>query len=106
MLRVAGKQLSRRIPLHPAPSKILREVTLRLLELYATENRWEDSASVIWNAYEHTDPADHLPLLSMRVRSELERLSPEASISTLKRYVAADPSDWEALRALARASWR
>ncbi|MGC8638764.1 MAG: tetratricopeptide repeat protein [Isosphaeraceae bacterium] len=89
--------------LHPTPSATLREVTLQLLGLYATENRWEEAAVVVWNAYEHTNPADHLALLSMRVRSELERLAPEAAISALQSYVAADPTDWEALRALAHA---
>jgi tetratricopeptide (TPR) repeat protein len=90
-------------PLHPTPSDILRDVSLQLLGLYATENRWEDAALVLWNAYEHTNPTDHLSLLSMRVQSELERLAPQATISTLNGYVAADPSDWEARRALARA---
>ena len=89
--------------LHPTPSPTLRGVTLQLLGLYATENRWEEAAVVVWNAYEHTNPVDHLSLLSMRVRSELERLAPEAAITPLERYVAADPGDWEALRALARA---
>ena len=37
----------------------------------------------------------------MRVKSELERLAPEATIGRLERYVAADRTDWEALRALA-----
>ena len=78
-------------------------MSLQLLGLYATENRWEDAAVVVWNAYEHTDLVDHLSLLSMRVRSELERLAPEVTIGIVKRYVAADPSDWEARRALARA---
>ena len=90
-------------PLHPTPPDILRNVSLQLLGLYATENRWEDAALVVWNAYEHTGPADHISLLSMRVRSELERLAPVATISILERYVAGDPTDWEALRALARA---
>jgi tetratricopeptide (TPR) repeat protein len=90
-------------PLHPVPSGTLREVILQLLSLYATENRWEDAAIIVWHAYEQTSQEDHLALLSMRVRSELERLAPEATIGIVKRYVAADPYDWEALRALARA---
>lgn len=100
---VCWQKLVQDDPLHPTPSETLREVTLQLLNLYATENRWEDAALVIWNAYENTNSVDHLSLLSMRTRSELERLSPEATIGTLELYVSADPSDWEALRALARA---
>jgi thioredoxin-like negative regulator of GroEL len=90
-------------PLHPPTSDILRDVSLQLLGLYAMENRPENAAVVLWNAYEHANPVDHLSLLSMRVRSELERLAPEATIIQLARFVAEDPSDWEALRALARA---
>lgn len=89
-------------PLHPTPADTLRDATLLLLDLYATENRWEDAAVVLWHAYENTNAVDHVSLLSMRVRSELERLSPDATLPKLKRYVEADPSDWEALRALAR----
>ena len=40
----------------------------------------------------------------MRVRSELERVAPDETIKKLERYVAADPTDWEALRALAKAA--
>jgi len=90
-------------PLQPPPSATLRDVSLQLLGLYATENRWEDAAVVLWNAYENTGPEDHLSLLSMRVRSELERVAPEATFSVVERYVAADPTDWDALRALALA---
>ena len=39
----------------------------------------------------------------MRVKSELERLAPEATIGRLQRYVAADRTDWEALRGGSRA---
>ena len=48
-------------------------------------------------------PADLPTLLSMRLRSEMERVAPEETVPRLERYVAADPTDWEALRALARA---
>ena len=42
----------------------------------------------------------------MRLRSELERVAPAETIVLLERYAAADPTDWEALRALARAERR
>lgn len=100
---ICWRAIEQEDPLHPPASEILSDVSLQLLGLYAMENRPEDAAVVLWNAYEHAKPVDHLSLLSMRVRSELERLAPEATIIQLARYVAADPSDWEALRALARA---
>ncbi|MGC8644146.1 MAG: tetratricopeptide repeat protein, partial [Isosphaeraceae bacterium] len=42
-------------------------------------------------------------LLSMRLLSELERVAPAETLPLLQRFVAAQPDDWEALRALARA---
>ncbi|WP_165231906.1 tetratricopeptide repeat protein [Aquisphaera insulae] len=90
-------------PLHPTPPEILGAASQQLLGLYATENRWEDAARVIWETYDRAGPDDRLALLSMRVKSELERIAPEAAMPILERYVAADPTDWEALRARARA---
>src|SRR5271166_3020651 len=90
-------------PLHPSPPDITQAASHQLLGLYATEYRRDDAAEVIWETYERTSPADHPALLGMRVKSELEQLAPEATIGRLERYVAADRTDWEALRALARA---
>jgi tetratricopeptide (TPR) repeat protein len=90
-------------PLHPRPPEIFHDACLELLKLYSTEDRWEDAYVVIWRAYEEAVPADHPTLLSMRLRSELERVAPAESVGPIRRYVAADPADWEALRALARA---
>ncbi len=90
-------------PLHPSPPDTMHTASQQLLELYATENRWDDAAEIIWETYDRTVPAEQLSLLGMRVKCELERLSPEATISQLERYAAADVTDWEARRALARA---
>jgi tetratricopeptide (TPR) repeat protein len=90
-------------PLHPGPPDIVHDASLELLKLYSTEERWEELHKILWAAYERASPQDHLTLLSMRIRSEMERIAPEVSIVQLERYIAADPTDWEALRALARA---
>jgi tetratricopeptide (TPR) repeat protein len=90
-------------PLHPGLPATVHDASLELLKLYSTEERWEDLHDILWNAYERANVSDHLTLLSMRIRAEMERIAPEVSISQLERYVAADPADWEALRALARA---
>jgi tetratricopeptide (TPR) repeat protein len=74
-----------------------------LLKLYAIEDRWEDAYPVIWTAYDHALPYERPVLLVMRMRPELERVAHKDTIEILKRYVAAAPDDWEALRALARA---
>jgi thioredoxin-like negative regulator of GroEL len=90
-------------PLHPGPPDISHDASLELIKLYAAEDRWEDVHVVLWGAYEKASPADHMALLYMRVRSELERVAPDETIGRLERYVAADPTDWQALRALAKA---
>jgi tetratricopeptide (TPR) repeat protein len=92
-------------PLHPKPAGTVHDARLELLKLYSTEERWEELRSVLWGAYETAGTDDRLTLLSMRVRSELERIAPEATVTQLEQYVAADPSDSEALRALARAEF-
>src|SRR5208283_593659 len=68
-------------PLHPSPPDITQAASHQLLGLYATEYRRDDAAEVIWETYERTSPADHLALLAMRVKSERERLAPEATRS-------------------------
>lgn len=90
-------------PLHPGPPDVVHDASLELLKLYSTEDRWEELREVLWDAYERANPADHLTLLSMRIRSEMERIAPEVVVGQLERYLAADPTDWMAVRALARA---
>jgi tetratricopeptide (TPR) repeat protein len=89
-------------PLHPRPPDVFHDASLELLKLYSTEDRWEDANVVLWGAYEKASPLDRVTLLSMRLRSELERVAPAEAIVLIERYVAADPTDWEALLALAR----
>jgi tetratricopeptide (TPR) repeat protein len=90
-------------PLHPVEPGLFHDACRELLKLYAIEDRWEDAYPVIWTAYDHADPVDRPAVLTMRMRPELERITPKESIAVLKRYVAAAADDWEALRALARA---
>jgi tetratricopeptide (TPR) repeat protein len=74
------------------------------LKLYAIEDRWEDAYPVIWSAYDRASGTqERLYWLTMRTRAELERVSPKESIIELRRYVAADSSDCDALHALALA---
>ncbi|QEH35285.1 Tetratricopeptide repeat protein [Aquisphaera giovannonii] len=90
-------------PLHPTPPDVLDAASDQLLGIYATEDRWDDAADVIWETYDRVGPDRRYRLLGMRINSELERVAPAASLPILERYVAADPTDWEALRARARA---
>jgi tetratricopeptide (TPR) repeat protein len=90
-------------PLHPVSPAIFEDACNSLLELYATQDRWEDAYPVIWIGYDHAATADKLLWLTMRMRAEVERISPKESMPRLQRYVQAAPDDWESLRALARA---
>jgi len=90
-------------PLHPIPGNLFHDACQELLKLYAIEDRWEAAYPVIWTAYDHASPLDYPALLVMRMRPELERVAQKETIILLRRYVAADAADWEALRALARA---
>jgi len=90
-------------PLHPVSPEIFHDACQELLKLYATQNRWEDAYPVIWTAYDRAPPPEKVNWLIMRMRAELERVSPKESIVQLRRYAAAAPDDWESLEALARA---
>jgi tetratricopeptide (TPR) repeat protein len=90
-------------PLHPATTSLYHDVCQELLKLYAVQDRWEDAFPVMWRAYEHANPVDYPVLLAMRLRAELERIAPKESIAVLRKYAAADPKDWEAREAVARA---
>jgi tetratricopeptide (TPR) repeat protein len=97
-LAVVGQEL----PQAPPPA-IFQDACLELLRLYAIEDRWDDAAPLIWKAHDLAAPADRALWLIIRLRSELERIAHTETIVPLRRYVAADRADGEALRALARA---
>jgi tetratricopeptide (TPR) repeat protein len=88
---------------HRIAPDLFYDIAQELLKLYAVEDRWDDAYPVIWMAYDHASPSEHEILLAMRLRPELERVSPNESREALRRYVAAAADDWEAIRALARA---
>jgi len=90
-------------PLHPPDPGLYHDAGQELLTIYATEDRWEDAYPVIWKAFDRAAPPDRPLMLIMRIRSELERVSQVETAKILRRYVAADPADFEALRALANA---
>jgi tetratricopeptide (TPR) repeat protein len=100
---VAWLELIKDDPLHPVDRNLFHDGCRELLKLYAIEDRWEDAYPVIWTAYDRADPADRPALLTMRMRPELERITPKESITLLRRYATAAADDWEALRALAHA---
>jgi tetratricopeptide (TPR) repeat protein len=90
-------------PLHPADPAVFHDASQELISLYATEDRWDDAHVILWKVYDRATPADRPTVLAMRIQSELERIAPAESVKRLRPYVAADPADWEARRALANA---
>ena len=90
-------------PLHPADPAVFHDGGQELLSLYATEDRWDNAHKILWKLYDRATPDDRPSVLAMRIHSELERIAPTESVKHLTLYVAADPGDWEARRALAKA---
>ncbi|MGP0068161.1 MAG: tetratricopeptide repeat protein [Isosphaeraceae bacterium] len=88
-------------PLHLPDPGLYHDAGQELMKIYATENRWDDFYDAIWKAYDHSTPQDQQLVLGMRMKCELERVAPAESIKLVRRYVAADPEDFEALRSLA-----
>jgi len=89
-------------PNHPEVKPFQHRLEVELINLLALEDRWDEAREVIWRAYERVDDSSHEDLLVMSLRSHLERSSPGASVPVLRNYVAVDPTDGNARRALAR----
>ncbi len=90
-------------PRRSADPAIFHDASQELLALYATEDRWDDAREILWKVYDRATHVYRPTVLAMRIQYELERIAPTESVKALKRYVAADPTDWEARRALANA---
>lgn len=89
--------------LHPTPSRTLYVAHQELIKLYAIEDRLDDARAIIWDAYDQADQNEHSGILAMRMRLELERISPEGRAVELRKWIKADPDDVGARRALAMA---
>ena len=92
-------------PLHPISPALHHDASQELLKIYAIEDRWDDAYSVIWRAYDRGKSVDRLALLSMRLRPELERVSHGESSAILRRYIAAQFDDWDALLGACACAW-
>lgn len=87
--------------LHPVDPKIFHDAATALLNLYATEDRWDEAHVVMWRAYDEAAPSEHLALMTLRMKSEMERIAPGPAMVQIKKYVTADPTDYDSLLALA-----
>jgi Flp pilus assembly protein TadD len=75
-----------------------------LLGLYVLEERPAEAAKVTWSIFRQWPEELRPRALIMRLRTATERIDPKEAVAMLRRYVTADPADWHARRALARAS--
>jgi tetratricopeptide (TPR) repeat protein len=98
----AWRQYISEDPNHPEVKQFQRRVEVDVINLMALEDRWDEAREVIWKAFERAEPSAREDLLVMSLRSYLERSSPAASAPVLRKYMAADPTDGNARRALAR----
>ncbi len=90
-------------PLHPAPPDLVNGAIKRLVALYVLEGRPEPARAVIWQAYRQARPTEKPAILDYRLRVEIERIEAGEAVAVLRTYVAADPADRDARRALALA---
>ncbi|MFO0909157.1 MAG: hypothetical protein U0794_12545 [Isosphaeraceae bacterium] len=91
-------------PNHPADKPYRDTSEVELINLMTLEGRWGETRELIWSAFPRAaDRLQREELLIMSLRTVLERYGPRASVGPLRRFVAADPGDFEARLALALA---
>ncbi len=91
-------------PNHPVGRPFLARAETELINVYTLEDRWDEARAVVWASYDRAESAEAREELAiMALRTFLERSRPSAAAETLRRFVAADPGDLAARRALARA---
>ena len=93
-------------PRHPASRQYRGVAEAELINLYALEERWDEARELVWRQYDRAlaEGRDVHDLLFMSLRTRLSKSTPEASFPVLLRYIAADPTDWKARQALAKAA--
>lgn len=87
----------------PRPNRITAEN--KLWDIYALEDRMDDGRALAWRAYRDASgqPSVQVKILEMIMRMRVERSHPVAIVENLREILAADPDDWDACRAVARA---
>jgi tetratricopeptide (TPR) repeat protein len=88
-------------PLHPVSPQYYSGAARELIALHVVRTRIDQARRVLWDAYKAAAPYERPDVLVMRIRVELERVAHEEAVAKLRRFVAADPTDWESRRALA-----
>ena len=87
-------------PLHPLRPEMFHGAVKELVALYILEGRIAEVRAVLLRAFEEATPPEKPGILITRVRAELERIDHKEAVDKLREYLAADPGDLDALRAL------
>ncbi len=90
-------------PLHPADPGRVSSAARSLLTLYMTEERLPEAQDILWQAYAQALPEELGAILNMQMRALVERIEPKEVSEVLGGYLAADATNWQARRGLARA---
>ncbi len=92
-------------PNHPSARPRAPQVTQWLLNKYAIQDRWDEARVLIWQAYDESLGAlERRSWLELSLKTQIERSLPSATLIHAREWIAADPDDWHARRALARAA--
>jgi tetratricopeptide (TPR) repeat protein len=89
-------------PLHPTKSDYFVGAAEGLLEIYAPEGRMDEARAMLWELYGQVPPHQQPMVMNKWLQTVLLRLDPKEAVAMLRRFVAADPADCDARRALAR----
>ena len=90
-------------PLHPRPRRSFTMLASSCSSFISPRTAGKTPTWFSGEAYGHASPVDHPSLLSMRIRSELERVAHEQAIVQLERLHRRGPHRLGSIRALARA---
>ena len=82
------------------PQRVSDAARLGLIQLCATEARNDEARQLIWELY-RTSPQP-VAVLELLGRLDVEGADPHESIAELEKFLARDPDDFEARRALAQ----
>lgn len=90
-------------PNHPITRTAQAYVETDLINLWSLEDRWSEVRDLVWAIHDRAEPSAKAEFRVMALRTRLERSNPSVSARELRPYVTADPTDWRARQALARA---
>lgn len=91
-------------PNHPVAKPHRDVAEVELINHLTLEDRWDEARARVWRAFPRAnDEHQREELLVMSLRTILERYAPDASVTPLRKFVAADPGDFQARLALAAA---